>query len=163
MNKFTGIVYPFFGIKHKPWNVFFDKTKIQLQKTYTGHYETVDDKSLKGDYFARLAQMDKRLKFDYTCKNIQEVIFSGCKWGMDSKANPFDLSQPLVASTRCAKVTKVNENLVWLKNISYPFEIPTFEKLELNEDIFGTIVKVENEWYLKEFSYEPIKTVYARI
>ena len=46
MNKFTGIIYPFFGIKHKPWNVFFDKTKIQLQKTYTGHYETVDDKSL---------------------------------------------------------------------------------------------------------------------
>ena len=73
MNKFTGIIYPFFGIKHKPWNVYFDKTKIQLQKTFTGHYETVDDKSLKGDYFARLAQMDKRLKFDYTCKNLQEV------------------------------------------------------------------------------------------
>ena len=163
MNKFSLIVYPFFGIKHKPWNVLFDLTKIQIQKTYTGHLETVDDKSLEGDYFARLAQMDKRLKFDYTCKNLQELIFSGCKWGMDSEANLFDLSQPLVASTRCAKVVKVNENLVWLKNISYPFEIPTFEKLELNEDIFCTIVKVEDEWYLKEFSYEPIKTVYARI
>ena len=115
MNKFTGIIYPFFGIKHKPWNVYFDKTKIQLQKTFTGHYETVDDKSLKGDYFARLAQMDKRLKFDYTCKNLQEVIFSGCKWGMDREANPFELAQPLVATTRCAKVVKVNENLVWLK------------------------------------------------
>jgi len=163
MNKFSDIIYPFFGIKLKPYNVFFDLTKIQIQKTYTGHYETVDDKTLKGDYFARLAQMDQRLKFDYTCKNLQEVIFSGSKWGMDSEANPHDLSQPLVVSTRCAKVIKVNENLVWLKNISYPFEIPTNEKLELKEDIFGTLVKVEDEWYLKEFSYEPIKTVYARI
>ena len=60
-------------------------------------------------------------------------------------------------------VVKVNENLVWLKNISYPFEIPTNEKLELNEEIFGTLVKVDDEWYLKEFSYEPMKTVYARI
>ena len=34
----------------------------------------------KGDYFARLAQMYQRLKFDYTSKNLQELIFSGCKW-----------------------------------------------------------------------------------
>ena len=47
MNKFSDIIYPFFGIKLKPWNVFFDLTKIQIQKTYTGHYETVDDKTLK--------------------------------------------------------------------------------------------------------------------
>ena len=43
MNKFSDIIYPFFGIKLKPYNVFFDLTKIQIQKTYTGHYETVDD------------------------------------------------------------------------------------------------------------------------
>jgi len=163
MNKFSTIVYPFFGIKHKPYNIVYDLKRIQVQRTYTGHLETVDDKSFKGDYFARLAQMDQRLKFDYTCKDLQEVIFSGCKWGMDSKANPHDLSKPLIASTRCDKITKVNENLVWLRNISYPFEIPTNEKLELNEDIFGTLVKVDNEWYLKEFSYEPTKTVYMRI
>ena len=163
MNKFTGIIYPFFGIKHKPWNVYFDKTKIQLQKTFTGHYETVDDKSLKGDYFARLAQMDKRLKFDYTCKNLQEVIFSGCKWGMDSEANPYDLSSPLIVLTRCAKVVKVNDNLVWFRHISYPFKIPTKERLELNEDIYGHLVQVENEWYIREFSYEPAQRVYGRI
>tara|TARA_Y100001938_G_C8065314_1_gene419813 strand:- start:705 stop:1196 length:492 start_codon:yes stop_codon:yes gene_type:complete len=163
MNKFSTIVYPFFGIKHKPWNVIFDLNKIQIQRTYTGHLETVDDKRYKGDYFARLTQMEQRIKFEYTCKNLQEVIFSGCKWGMDRESTPHDLSQPLVTPTRCAKVVKVNENLVWLKNISYPFEIPTNEKLELKEDIFGTLVKVDNEWYLKEFSYEPTKTVYARI
>ena len=59
---------------------------------------------------------------------------------MDSEANPHDLSKPLVASTRCAKVVKVNENLVWLKNISYPFEIPTNERLEINEDICKRII-----------------------
>lgn len=163
MNKFSDIVYPFFGIKHKPYLVKYDLTKILIQKMRTGHLETVDDKSLNGDYFARLAQLEHRLKFDYTCKNLQEVIFSGCKWGMDSKADPHDLSKPLVASTYCGKVSKVNENLVWIKNISYPFEIPTHEKLELNEEIYAVLVKVEDEWYLKEFSLDPMKTVYMRL
>lgn len=160
---FEHIKFPFFGLKKKPYSVEFTLDKIFVIRTEGSHKETVDDKNLEGDYFARLTQMEQRIKFDYTCKNLQEIIFSGCKWGMDSKANPHDLSQTLVASTRCAKVTKVNENLVWLKNISYPFEIPTNEKLELNEEIYATLVQVGNEWYLKKFSYEPIKTVYMRI
>jgi len=162
-NKFSSIVYPFFGIKQKPYTVSYDLTKIQLKRTYTGHFETVDDKTLKGDYFARLAQMEQRLKFDFTCKDLQEVIYSGCKWGMDSKANPHDLSSPLIVLTRCAKVVKVNDNLVWFRHISYPFKIPTKERLELNEDIYGHLVQVENEWYIREFSYEPAQRVYGRI
>ena len=82
--------------------------------------------------------------------------------GMDSEANPHDLSNPLIVLTRCAKVAKVNENLVWFRHISYPFKIPTFERLELNEDIYGHLVQVENEWYIREFSYEPAQRVYGR-
>lgn len=163
MNKFEFIKYPFFGIKQKPYQIKYDLTKMYIKRMYTGHFETVDDKSLAGDYFARLATLETRLRFDYTCKNLQELIYSGCRWGMDCEANPHDLSKPMTARSFCNKVVKVNDNLVWIKNVSYPFTIPTSEKLELNEEIFGTVVKVGDEWYLKEFSFEPNNNTYMRI
>lgn len=162
-NKFSGISYPFFAIKNKPFKVKYDLDKIYVQKTYTGHLETVDDKSLDGDYFARLASLNQRLKFDYTCKNLQELIYSGAKWGVDRDANPFDLSKPLTVKSYCHKVVKVRQNLIWIKNISYPFQIPTNETLEIKEDIYATLVKVDNEWFLKEFSYETKNIPFMRI
>jgi len=161
--KFKGIKYPFFGLKHKPYQVKYDLNKIYVQKIPYGHFETVDDKSIPGDYFARLATLEHRLKFDYTCKDLQELIYAGCKWGLDCKANVFDLSRAMTVPTYCKKISKVNENLVWIRNVSYPFKIPTQEVLELTEEIFGTLVKIEDEWYLKEFSYEPAKMTFMRI
>ena len=163
MNKFTGIQFPFFGIKQKPYQIKFDLNKIYLQRTYTGHLETVDDKSLEGDYFARLAKLDKRLRFDYTCKDMQELIYSKCKWGMDCEANPFDLSKSMIVKSYCHKITKVNENLVWVKDISYPFKVPTHEHLELNEEIYATLIKIDDEWFLREFSYDLKNTPFMRI
>lgn len=163
MNKFDYISYPFFGLKNKPYQVKYDLNKIYAQRTYSGHLETVDDKSISGDYFARLATLDKRLRFDYTCKDLQELVYSGCKWGLDCKANVFDLSKPMVVRTYSHKVVKVRDNLVWIRNVSYPFKVPTNEKLELNEEIFATLIKIDDEWYLKEFSYEPSNQTYMRI
>lgn len=163
MNKFTGIKYPFFGIKTKPYLVKYDLDKIYVQKTFTGHLETVDDKSLDGDYFARLANLSQRLKFDYTCKNLQELIFSKAKWGMDCEANPFDLAKPMTVKSYCHRIVKVKDNLIWIKNISYPFEIPTNETLEIKEEVYATLVKVDNEWYLREFSYDTKNIPFMRI
>ena len=75
MNKFDNIKFPFFGVKQKPYQIKYDLQKIYVQRTFTGHLETVDDKSIEGDYFARLASLDQRLKFDFTCKNLQELIY----------------------------------------------------------------------------------------
>lgn len=163
MNKFSEIKYPFFGIKQKPYQVKYDLSKVFVKRLYSGHFETVDDRTLQGDYFARLASLETRLKFDYTCKNLQELIYSGCKWGMDCEANPHDLSANMVVKAYCNKIVKVNDNLVWIKNISYPFEIPTHEKLQLEDNIYGQLVKVDDEWYLKGFSYEPRTTTFLRI
>ncbi len=163
MNKFSGIKFPFFGLKQRPYQVKYDLEKIYVQRTFTGHLETVDDKSIEGDYFARLANLDHRLKFDYTCKNLQELIYSKAKWGMDCEANPYDLAKPMTVKSYCHRIVKVNNNLIWVKNISYPFEVPTHETLELKEDIYATLVKVEDEWYLREFSYDTKNIPFMRI
>jgi hypothetical protein len=163
MNKFTGIKFPFFALRMKPYQVKYALDKIYVQRTFTGHLETVDDKTIEGDYFARLATMNQRLKFDYTCKNLQELVYSKTKWGMDCEANPFDLSKPMTVKSYCHKIVKVRENMIWVKNISYPFEIPTYEKLEIKENIYATLVKIDNEWFLREFSYDTKNIPFMRI
>lgn len=116
------------------------------------HKHTVDDKSLAGDYFGRLLQLEKRIKFDYTCKNLQDLLFTQPKWGIDSKAIPHDFSNLVAAPVEKRQVVKVLDNLLWLRNISYPFQIPTQEKIRLTDILYATIVFVNGEWFLKEFS-----------
>ena len=92
MSKFLGINYPFFGLIKKPYKVIYTLDKILIKKHENSHNETVDDKTLSGDYFSRLVNIDNRLKFNYTCRNLQDVLISNIKWGIDCKGIPHDLS-----------------------------------------------------------------------
>ena len=122
--------------------------------TSDGHMQTIDDKRLSGDYFSRLLQINNRVNFDHTCKNVQDLIFTKASWGIDSKAIPHDFSQLAAAKIEKRQVVKVTGNLVWLRNISYPFEITTQENIRLDDTIYATIVFVSGELFLKEFSYD---------
>ena len=52
MSKFLGINYPFFGLVKKPYKVIYTLDKILLKRyDENSHLETVDDKTLPGDYF----------------------------------------------------------------------------------------------------------------
>ena len=82
---------------------------------------------------------------------------------MDCEANPFDLAKPMTVKSYCHRIVKVKDNLIWIKNISYPFEIPTNETLEIKEEVYATLVKVDNEWYLREFSYDTKNIPFMRI
>ena len=159
-NKYSKINFPFFGLFKKPYLIKYELKKILIQRTYGSHLETIDDKSIKGDYFARLATLDHRVHFDVTCKNIQELVYSNPKWGMDYNAMPYDLSKQEIVPANCGKVVKVRNNNVWIKDISYPFKIPTNESLVITEDIYATLIKIKDEWYLKEFMFEPKKITY---
>ena len=106
MKNFENIHYPFFGLYKKPEKITFSLTKIFVHRTLQSHQETIDDKSLEGDYFARLLQIEKRLDFDCTCKNLAQLIFQRPKWGMDSKARPHDISDNVLLyffQTSCKK------------------------------------------------------------
>jgi|TARA_R110000868_G_scaffold174639_1_gene411420 hypothetical protein len=154
MNKFNNISYPFFGLTKKPYETIYSLDKIYIRKYKDSHLETVDDKNISGDYFYRLLTLDNRLKFDYTCKNLQDVIISNIKWGLDCKAVPHDLSSQESVPADKRKVTRIKGNLIWLKNISYPFILSTNESIKVVDELYASIVRVENEWYIREFTYE---------
>ena len=154
MNKFNNISYPFFGLTKKPYETVYSLDKIYIRKYKDSHLETVDDKNISGDYFYRLLTLDNRLKFDYTCKNLQDVIISNIKWGLDCKAVPHDLSSQESVPADKRKVTRIKGNLIWLKNISYPFILSTNESIKVVDELYASIVRVENEWYIREFTYE---------
>lgn len=156
LTKFDGITYPFFGLLEKPYAISYDLTKIYVIRHKDSHRETVDDKSLQGDYFARLAQMTQRIKFDVTCANLQQLIVSKVKWGMDANAKPFDLSerQNLIAKSR--PILKTRGSHIFVKGISYPFTMPTKETLDFNKNdtLFMTLVFINEEWYPFEITDE---------
>tara|TARA_B110000285_G_C15141085_1_gene630788 strand:+ start:1281 stop:1775 length:495 start_codon:yes stop_codon:yes gene_type:complete len=154
MSKFLGINYPFFGLIKKPYKVIYTLDKILIKKHENSHNETVDDKTLSGDYFSRLVNIDNRLKFNYTCRNLQDVLISNIKWGIDCKGIPHDLSVKEYVSMDKRKIIRIKGNLVWLHNISYPFVVNTKETIVVNDQLFASIVRIHNEWYIKEFTYD---------
>lgn len=156
ISKFDGIVFPFFGLKHKPHKILYDVSKIYVVKYKDSHKQTLDDKSLSGDYFNRLLQLENRVKFDYTCKNLQDIVYSSPKWGVDVTAKPFDLSKKQAVATAVKKVKKSSSNLIWVDSISYPFRLNTRENLEINDSMYATLIKVNNEWFIREFTMDAV-------
>jgi len=154
LKNYKNIRYPFFGLFKKPEKISFTLDKIFVNRSLTSHRETVDDKSLDGDYFARLLQIEKRLDFDCTCKNLAQLIFQRPKWGMDSDAKPYDISEMSYHVSLKLPVKKIRDNFIWFDKISYPFEVPTKEELEIPKDVYGVLVSVDNEWFLKEFTMD---------
>ena len=148
------IRFPLFGLYKKPYELKYSLSKIQLRRREDSHLETVDDKSLSGDYFSRLAQLDKRLMFDVTCKDLQQLIYERPKWGMDITARPIDLSERIFCVATKRPVVKVRDNLIWFKGISYPFKIPSNDELHLLDKIYGILVSYRNEWFIKEFTFD---------
>ena len=154
LQNFKKITYPLFGLYSKPYNISFTLEKIYINRNKDSHKETVDDKSLEGDYFARLLQLEKRVEFDCTCKDLQQLILKRPSWGMDAKATPFDLSTPMYCRGIKRRVVKTIDNLLWLDKISYPFKIPTEENLSFDDTIYATLVSINNEWYIKHFTFD---------
>lgn len=156
ISKYDGIVFPFFALKKKPYKLLYSADTICAITKTDGSLETVDDKKLQGDYFARLLQLENRITFHYTCKNLQDLILCNAKWGMDSTAVPFDLTKKEPVAARIVKVKKIKGNLVWLHSIPYPFRLSTVEPLDLDDRMYAIIIKVKHEWYIKKFTHDKI-------
>jgi len=156
LTKFNSITYPFFGLIEKPYAISYDLTKIYVIRRKDSHRETVDDKSLQGDYFARLAQMNQRLKFDTTCANLQQLIVSKVRWGMDANAKPYDLTQQESVKATSRQIVKTRGSHIFVKGITYPFTMHTKETLEFekSDELFMTLVFINDEWYPFEITNE---------
>ena len=164
-NKFSKITFPFFGLLKKPYEINITFDKIQIRRLISSPLETLDDKNLEGDFFARLFQLEKRNDFSVTCKDIQECLNSKVKWGLDKNAIIHDLSKLETIPAKTVKIKYVKENLIWFYNISYPFKIHTNQDLSFDDKdvIYGRLLFINNEWYLKEFSMSPNPKNYERV
>jgi hypothetical protein len=155
ISKFDNISYPIFTLKKTPFEVSFTVDKIYVKQLPTGYVKLLDDKTLPGDYFARLLSMENRVMFDFTCRNVQDLVLSKASWGIDNKAVIHDLTKKFRVPAEKRLIVKVVNNLVWVRNISYPFEIPTTENISIDDKVYATIVKINNDWLIRDFSYEP--------
>jgi hypothetical protein len=157
-NKFINITYPIFTTSSKPYAIEYSLDKIYLMKSAGSHKELIDDKNYKGDYFSRLLQIRNRFNFDHTCKNLQELITSKSKWGMDSLAIPHDFCKSVAVHAEKRKVQRIVNSLVWVRGISYPFEITTKESFSNLDELYVTMIHVNGDWFIKDFSYDKFLT-----
>lgn len=161
--KYKGITFPLFALSKEPYKIEYTLDKAYIFKTHNSHKELLDDKSLEGNYFDRLLQIDKRILFDFTCTSLQDLVYCKAKWGIDSNGIPHNFSKKYKAKVDTRKVERMRGNLIWLYNISYPFKVNTQEKLELEENLYAKIVHVNNEWYILDFCLDKPKLPFATI
>lgn len=151
--KYEGIKYPLFVLSTKPVKILFEDDKIQYVDK-KGTISTLDDKSLPGNYFERLLQLKQRAFFNATCRNLQDLIFSKAQWGIDATGQPHDLTKKYKVKAEYREVKRIENNLIWVRNISYPFELNTKEQIDIKDTVFAKVILVNGEWYLREFSYD---------
>jgi len=160
--KFDGIKFPFFGLKTKPYKISFSKSCAIITKFKYGKMYILDDVSLlEKTYSERLLKLDTshpqtRIVFDYTFTSLSQLIKSINKinWGLDSSGKSFNLRRKQKFKAQIAQVKKKNDNLLWIEGISYPFELPYDIDNFKSKDLYALLVKVNNTWYIKEFTHE---------
>jgi len=105
-----------------------------------------------------------RLVFEYTIIRLQQLILlPQIKWGVDNTGKIFDLSKK---EKFPYKITSINTNntteLLRLKGISYPFEVPYGLSNSISKYDRVYVVKIEDRWYIHKVSakYSNKKEVY---
>lgn len=154
MSKFSKINFPIFGLKN---TVKFEFTLDKVFVTINSQKLIVDDKNIKNQsYLSRLIELDsrkdyQRLKFDLTIRNMEELLKSSCKVGIDNLGNiyNFDIKEQVKYSER--EIIKIKNTYFWFKNISYPFKIDLENISEIANNkayYYGKLVYVNKNWYL---------------
>lgn len=154
MSKFRDIHFPFYGLIEKPYKVIYEQDKIYILKTKTSARKIINDSNInKNSYLEKLINMPNRVTFDITCRNMQELIHNKPKWGIDNKETIRDLTKPIeYFEYKSSKIIRKLKNFIWVKEVSYPFEIPdSLKEISINS-LFAGIVLIDNIWYLFDFS-----------
>lgn len=153
MSKFSNIKFPFYGLKNKPENIRYNNHNISINNQII-----VDYGNFKGDYFTRLVRIRKTfpnnsITYDYTATNLQELIKSPIKWGLDARGKIFDLSKKEQFPIKCIKRKKIKDDLLWVRGVSYPFEIKYDLAATISDIMWIIIVNIDLTWYLYDFIY----------
>lgn len=154
LQKYRNIAFPIFTTNTKPYQLEYTADKVYLLTSASVQKHLIDDKNLHGDYFGRLLQLKTRFIYDNTSRDLQQLLLTDAKWGMDSNAIPHDLSKKYAVPAEKRKVKKIVDSLVWVQGVSYPFEINTKESFSNLDELYVTIAHVNGEWFIKSFSHD---------
>jgi hypothetical protein len=152
--KYANITYPIFLLRNKPVDIKYSTHTIECRVSSSSSYAILDDKRLPGDYLARLSQISNRLLFDFTSRDLSSLLLSEAAWGIDATTRIFNFNRTHKAILERRKIVSAKNNLIWLKNISYPFKLSTQENIRLDLDVYATVTNINNEWHLLGFTYE---------
>jgi len=159
MSKYSGIKFPFFGLRKIPLDIKYTRDTIYV--FLKDRWVLLDDRSKLPDpplYFNRLMCLDlqgiDRVMFDFTCIRMEQLLKSQIKWGIDALGTVFDLSKKEKFLLKCTRVKKVKNNLMWVKGITYPFVLKYQLSKSLNKFLFVELVQIDLTWYLHRFTYK---------
>lgn len=157
------INYPAFALKEAPYKVTFKEDSITIIKQPDGK-EYIFDVMVEdaNSYVERLfyieEEMNNRIQFDYTILNKEQLVFSyeNLGWCVDAVGKIFNLGHKQNLPVQCRKVKNIKGNKIWLEKILAPFDLPVTVEESNADELWATIVSVNNVWYIKKFSYEYI-------
>ena len=157
-SKFANINFPLFGLRRKPNNVKYLYDKLYIQKGGSNLWKIADDLSLEGEYLDRLSQLDlsHRLIFEMTALNLQQLLLQRPKWGIDKTGKIFDFKPVQKFDTKSIDIERKKGKLIWLKKISYPFELPEhLQDVEIRKlkELYFRVVYIDKVWYLLSVGY----------
>lgn len=157
MSKFSGITYPFFGMRIPPKDIIYQDDKVYFVRQ---HITTLlDDYNIPyNSYIRRLLYFDSndidRLRFTYTAYSLENIILSKIPWGIDNTGKIFNLKEKETFKTKISKIERTKGNLIWIKGVSYPFNLSLDASYNINKHLFAEIVFIDNKWYLYNFTYK---------
>ena len=155
------ISYPAFALKDAPYKVIYRDTDVIIQKQTEGKkyifdIMVPDAASYTERLFKIEEEKENRIQFDYTVLNKEQLVFSyeNIAWCIDSAGVIFNLTHKQNIPVECRKVTKVKGDKIWLEKILAPFDLKVPLEESNIDELWATIVHINNEWYIKSFSYE---------
>lgn len=105
-----------------------------------------------------LLQMDiekiERVKFEYTIRNVGELIRAKIKWGVDVNSTIHDLSIKEKFKARVVKAKKIRGQYLWLNTVTYPFDFSMDLPIDDHEltAYFFTIVYIDYRWEIYDIN-----------
>lgn len=149
-SKFSNINYPLFGLSKKP-KLKYENTKVYVSKNTSWYL--LNDTSINCNYINKLLIMENRLKFDYTCRNINELILSKVTWGVDNNCNIYDLTKKEKFKFACRQIVSQTDNYITIDKITYPLKIPNyFSEVDVS-GMYAYLVYVDFTWYIINISH----------
>jgi len=160
-SKFKNIVFPFYGKIKKPYDIKHSKNIIKANFHINNKYyiiDKLDDSTYGLTYFERLAKLETRIEYEYTCRNMTELINSPVKWGVDNVGKLYNLYNKETFRIATKKIRNIKSGLIWLHNISYPFIIDkTINLEEIDTKVLkAVVVYIDYVWVLYRFTYEAV-------